>query len=75
MTLSEWKISPGQRVTIAGRHGQTQTGRVVMVFPTHCVLNLGGAHGTPAVASDQNIVKVSGKVKPGDKARWIAARG
>src|SRR5262249_431021 len=45
-------ISPGDRVTIVDRFGKERTGRAVMVFRgSHATLNMGGAHGTPAVAT------------------------
>ena len=49
---------PGSRVTIVNRFGQTRTGRAVMRGPHGWVLNMGGAHGTPAIANDDNIVAV-----------------
>lgn len=53
-------IRAGDRVTIVNRFGQKQTGRAVM-RSSHggWVLNLGGAHGTPGLADESNIVKVS----------------
>jgi hypothetical protein len=53
-------IRPGDRVTIVDRFGKQRTGRAVM-RGTHggWVLNMGGAHGTPGLADDRNIVKVS----------------
>jgi hypothetical protein len=48
-------IRPGDRVTITKR-GHKRTGRVVMSFPTHVVLNMGGPHGTPEVAGFANIL-------------------
>lgn len=57
----EWLIAnakPGDRVTIATPHGQQRTGRMVMRGPAGLVLNLGGPHGTPGVATPGNIVSV-----------------
>ena len=54
-------IKVRDRVTIKNQHGQERTGRVVMTFPTHVVLNLGGAHGTPGVANERNIVAINGR--------------
>ena len=51
-------VRPGSRVTIVNRFGQTRTGRAVMRGPHGWVLNMGGAHGTPAIANDDNIVAV-----------------
>lgn len=52
-------IRVGDRVTIVNRFGQKSTGRAVM-RSTHggWVLNMGGRHGTPAVADSHNIVSV-----------------
>lgn len=52
-------IRHGSRVTIVDRFGQQRTGRAVMLGPAGWVLNMGGAHGTPALASPSNVVKVS----------------
>ncbi len=51
-------IRPGDRVTIVNRFGQQSTGRAVMKGPAGWVLNMGGAHGTPAIATEENIIKV-----------------
>ena len=58
-------IRPQDRITFLipngiGRNGQeytTKTGRVVMVFPTHVVVNGGGRYGTPYVVTQENFVK------------------
>lgn len=63
------QITPGTRVTIAvpggiGRGGveyTRRTGRAVMRGPYGWVLNLGGPHGTPGVATEENIIKVHGR--------------
>lgn len=51
-------VRPGDRVKIIDRFGKVHAGRCVMKFATHCVLNMGGAHGRPAVADNDNIVGV-----------------
>jgi hypothetical protein len=51
-------IRNGDRVTIITRHGTKMTGRAVMKGPAGWVLNLGGAHGTPGIATDENTIKV-----------------
>jgi hypothetical protein len=51
-------IRAGDRVTITNRFGQERTGRAVLRGPYGWVLNMGGPHGTPAVAEDDYIVKV-----------------
>lgn len=52
-------ITPRARVTIVDRFGQQHTGRAVMRGPAGWVLNMGGPHGRPGIASDENVVKVS----------------
>lgn len=47
-----------------GRHGvewKQRRGRVVMRFATHLVLNGGGRHGTPLVATPENYVRHSAR--------------
>lgn len=51
-------IRRGDRVTIVNRFGQERTGTAQLRGPHGWVLNMGGPHGTPAVADDNNIVKV-----------------
>ena len=60
-----FEIHAGDRVTIVTPHGHQRTGRAVMLGPAGWVLNMGGAHGTPAIASDQNIVSVKHRNGPG----------
>lgn len=51
-------IRAGDRVTFVTAHGQTLTGRaqLLLCFPTHVVVNCGGAHGRPAVVNASNYV-------------------
>jgi hypothetical protein len=51
-------IQAGSRVTIVDRFGKQRTGRAVMRGPAGWVLNMGGKHGTPAIASAENVVAV-----------------
>ena len=51
-------ISPGSRVTIVDRFGKQHTGRAVMRGPYGWILNLGGKHGTPGIATEANTVAV-----------------
>lgn len=52
-------IKAGDRVTIADYDGKQRTGRAVMPSTADgWVLNMGGAHGTPAIAMDCNTIKV-----------------
>lgn len=59
-------IRPGDRVTIITPHNQNVTGRAVMRNRAQgCwVLNAGGPHGRPVIASEENIVSIrrGGKV-------------
>lgn len=48
----------GDRVTIVNRFGQFRTGKATLRGSAGWVLNMGGLHGTPAVATANNIVKV-----------------
>jgi hypothetical protein len=53
------KVRPGDRVTIVDHDGQQRTGRAVMNSSGGgWVLNMGGRYGTPAIANNENIVKV-----------------
>ena len=63
-------IEVGSRVTItvpAGRNldgtvdTKAVTGRAVMRGPAGWVINIGGAHGTPKVATPENLVRVGGR--------------
>jgi hypothetical protein len=51
-------IRPGCRVTIVNRFGQQRTGTAVMRGPHGWVLNMGGKHGTPGIATDDNTNRV-----------------
>ena len=55
-------IKSGDRVVIKTPQGQTRKGKAVMYNPQYnsWVLNMGGAHGTPGIASEKNIVTVNG---------------
>lgn len=59
-------IRRGDHVTIVDRFGQTRKGKAVMLGPAGWVLNMGGPHGTPAIATSENVVKV---VRPKPKRR------
>lgn len=53
-------IRSGDRVTIVTQHGQNVTGRATMRNrQAGCwVLNAGGPHGRPVIASEENIVSI-----------------
>lgn len=53
-------VRAGDRVTIVDRFGQSRTGRAVMPCSAGgWVLNMGGRHGTPGIATDANTVRVA----------------
>ena len=54
----------GDRVTFRDRFERERTGRVVFAEPTHLVLNMGGAHGTPQVVHYDRVVKVRARRNP-----------
>ena len=62
-------IRAGDRVTIVDRFGVAHTGRAVMPGPAGWVLNMGGRYGTPAIASDDNVTRVT--KKSSWKNNWI----
>ncbi len=51
-------IKPGCRVTIVTPQYQQRTGRAVMRGPAGWVLNMGGKHGTPGIATESNVIMV-----------------
>ncbi len=57
-------IAPGDQVTISTPQGGKRSGRAVMRGPHGWVLNAGGKHGTPIVATERNILKVAPAGKP-----------
>lgn len=76
-------LGPGDRVTIlvpAGRNRDgsqdyaERTGRVVMRGPAGWVLNLGGRHGTPGIASPENFVRAT-RGKPSQRHHGFGTLG
>lgn len=67
-------IRPRDRVTIVDRFGQRRTGRAVMLGPAGWVLNMGGAHGTPAIASPENVTQVK-KSNSSANPAWMKIDG
>jgi hypothetical protein len=59
MKYGKFTVYRNDRVTISTPHGQV-TGRAngLLFFPDHCVIDIGGRHGTPAVADASNIIAV-----------------
>lgn len=54
------RISARSLVTIVTPRNQTLKGRAVMHGPAGWVLNTGGRYGNVAIASEANVVAVSG---------------
>lgn len=54
-------IEPGDRVTILTPRNQRATGRAVMRGPYGWVLNMGGRHGTPGIATEANTIMVQAR--------------
>lgn len=54
------RIKHGDKITIVSSTGQKVTGRAVMFNPKidAWVLNIGGKHGTPAIADLSNIIGI-----------------
>lgn len=79
------EIKPHDRVTILkptgiGRDGtewKEYTGRVVMRSPGigGWVLNMGGEHGTPGLASPENTVAINGKRMIRTSEKIVEANG
>lgn len=57
-------VQVGDSVTIVNRFGQERTGKAVM-RSAHggWVLNMGGPHGTPGLADDDNVTQVKKRVE------------
>ncbi len=53
------KLKPGIRVTIKTKQDQNYSGTVSIKSKNHSVLNMGGRHGTPKVADENNIVSAT----------------
>ena len=60
-------IHPGDRVTITTPQGQEVTGKAVMRGPSGWVLNMGGKHGRPGIATEENVVGVKPAKTPGER--------
>lgn len=53
------RIRVGSQVWIKNSFGQVRKGRAVMKGPHGWVLNMGGPHGTPDIATPENVTEVS----------------
>lgn len=51
-------IRIGDRVTIRTPQGQSVSGKAVMRGPAGWVLNMGGPHGRPGIATEKNVISV-----------------
>jgi hypothetical protein len=58
--MALFNIKPGEYVSIRTVHGQYRGGRAqaLLIFDTHVVLDGGGRHGTPIVATPENIYTI-----------------
>lgn len=56
-----WEVQHGDIVTFAQRDGEVRRGRAngLLIFPTHCVLDMGGKHGHPQVVYPGEILRVT----------------
>lgn len=63
-------VRVNDRVTIRTPQGQERVGRAVMRGPAGWVLNLGGPHGTPGLATERNIVSVRPTKRSRDANVW-----
>jgi hypothetical protein len=63
MRIGAFEIRHGDRVAFVDRDGKRRTGRAngLLLFPTHCVLDMGGRYGTPQVVTPDMIVRVQPK--------------
>jgi hypothetical protein len=72
MNKSFHEIQPGDRVTILTPQGQERSGRAVMRSSYGgWVLNMGGAHGTPGIVSEENFVRVGASRKRKPLHGWL----
>lgn len=62
------EIGPGDHVTIKSPQGQNHKGKVVMKGSHGWVLNMGGKHGTPGIATEKNYVSHRKAAKKKDGA-------
>lgn len=68
------QIKPGTRVTIMTPQGQERSGKAVMKSSDGgWVLNAGGAHGTPILVNERNIVRLGNKRKLREVAADVTA--
>lgn len=65
-------IKPGATVTIKTRNGCKVTGKAVFKGTHGWVLNLGGANGTPGIATARNTIKVIDPPEDGGNAARVA---
>jgi hypothetical protein len=60
MKIGAFEVSHGDRVAFVDARGQERTGKAngLLLFPTHCVVDMGGQHGTPYVVQADRILSV-----------------
>lgn len=56
-------IQAGDRVYFTTPQGQERSDKaqLLLIYADHVVVNCGGAHGTPAVVTDRNYVRHTGR--------------
>lgn len=73
-------VRAGDKVTITNRFGQLASGKAIMpCIAGGWVLNMGGKFGTPGIANDANVVRVTKtrrrRSTGGIAASWNPSRG
>jgi hypothetical protein len=60
MKVGRWTIHHGDTVRFRAQDGSERNGRAngLLLFATHAVLDMGGAHGRPQVVQADHIVMV-----------------
>jgi hypothetical protein len=60
MMLGMFDLKHGDRVHFVDARGQERKGKVngLLLFRSHCVLDMGGPHGTPLTVFPSQIFKV-----------------
>ena len=70
------EIRHGDKVTILTPQGQERSGKAVMRSSVGgWVLNMGGEHGTPGLADERNVVKVTKAREPRGNCGALGAIG
>jgi hypothetical protein len=75
MKIGNFEISHGDRVAFRDDRGQCGSGKAngLLMFGTHLVLDMGGAHGTPRVVYPEQICNVVSRRNRGQMDLLAAA--